>query len=128
MKQAIIMVDFAYQEPLTDPLSVEDVKTFEAKGPWRTKSGGELAVLFALGNDFVEEVFRYEAEELENVPEDIRGLRAYTVTGLAQGSPIAGREFHRIRKEVFVCLKGGMDARIEDVYGNIRMFKLDPKT
>lgn len=48
--------------------TVHSVVEFHAKGPWKTKSGGELSVAFALPIDTIlSQYFRYAASELARV-------------------------------------------------------------
>ncbi|MFH1098413.1 MAG: WxcM-like domain-containing protein [Candidatus Uhrbacteria bacterium] len=100
-----------------------DIRTFTSVGPWTAKSGGELTVLFALPWDTLAAFFRYDNNELSNVPGDIRGLRCYRVKNVPDGG-IGGMEFHRIREEIIVCLRGAFTLECEDIKGRRRRFRL----
>ncbi len=97
--------------------TVEQVHLIEARGPWLTKSGGDLMVSLALPLEQISMGFlNYDLEELSRIPEDIRGLRIYTVRGLSTGR-IGGTEFHRIRQEYIQVLEGATSWEFEDLYG-----------
>lgn len=85
--------------------SINDIETFSIRGPWLTKSGGELDVLFALSHSQLENFFKYSKEELSVTNEEIRGLRGYRVSKLQKGL-IGGNEWHRIKKELVIVTKG----------------------
>lgn len=106
---------------------ISDVKTLWARGPWKTKSNGELMVNFALGNVGAQLFFRYDEKELKNIPMDIRGLRVYTVRGLPKGG-IGGTEFHKVRQEVVFALEGSVEWECEDLAGNKKRIILTPQT
>lgn len=109
-----------------DVPTVEDIRVVETCGPWETKSGGQLEVLFALSlNEVWVKCFGYRDEELDRIPKDIRGLRAYIVRGLPEGG-IGGKEFHRIREELVFVLAGSMLWVCEDLFGGRKEFILDP--
>ena len=93
---------------------------------FKTKSGGTLAVLFALPFDLVKNFFDYDHDELAKIPEDIRGLRSYRVEGLPAGQ-IGGTEFHRIRQEIVFGLGGRVRWECRDLFGEIREFILTPE-
>ena len=96
--------------------TVHDVRNLPVRGPWDTKSGGHLHVLFALPLGTVQERhFNYRPEELKDIP-DIRGLRIYTVGDLSKGK-IGGNEWHRIREEMVFVLKGSVRWMCEDAIG-----------
>ena len=104
--------------------SVHDIEIIKGKGPWDTKSGGELNVLFGLSHDTLHLKFlTYNQEELRGIPYDIRGLRAYTVEGL-QRNKIGANEWHKLRNELVFTIKGVMSWRCEDLHGEVRKFKL----
>lgn len=105
--------------------SVQDVQIIESRGPWDTKSGGKLMVMFGMPFGTVRnKYFHYKSEELDRVPTDIRGLRAYTVYDLPQGK-IGGAEWHRIREEMVFVLNGSLKWTCEDLYGGQKDFILD---
>ena len=115
---------FAQQKPENNPSTVFDAKELVIKGPWKTKSDAELFMLFALPYADVLDYFRYDENELKNIPEDIRGLRNYSVRGLKKGS-IGGTEFHRIRKEIILGLDGTVRIELEDMLGNKKNFEVN---
>lgn len=105
--------------------TVDDVQIFETRGPWDTKSGGKLNVLFAMPLATLKDrYFQYENTELDLIPGDIRGLRAYTVRDLPNGR-IGGTEWHRIREEIVFALEGSVRWMCEDLLGGQREFILD---
>lgn len=107
---------------------VDDVQIFETRGPWDTKSGGKLNVLFAMPLTTVQDRYlRYEKAELDLMPSDIRGLRAYTVRDLPN-ERIGGSEWHRIREEIVFVLEGSVLWMCEDILGNQRDIILDTGT
>lgn len=109
--------------------TVDDVRFMPQRGPWETKSRGQLMVTLALPIPVLNTHFLfYDPEELASVlPFDIRGLRLYTVRGLPENS-IGGTEFHRIREEMVFVLDGLVLWTCEDLAGNIRELLLDPTT
>jgi hypothetical protein len=117
-------LQFACEKPSSDPVGIEYIMEIEARGPWKTKSDAELKVLFAMPYEKLLEFLKYDENELRQLPENIRGLRSYSVKGLRKGS-LGGMEFHRIRKELLFGLEGVVDVECEDVYENKRRFRLD---
>ena len=112
---------------IRNPSRVDKIQVLDARGPWQTKSGGKLMVAFTLPFDVVQQrYFAYDQEELKKVPEDIRGLRIYTVRDLPQG-PIGGTEFHRIREEIIYGLEGKIKMECEDLFGGKKKFILTPE-
>jgi len=106
--------------------TVNDVQIIKTRGPWNTKSGGKLNVVFAIPLATVQDRFlHYEAAELRRVPGDIRGLRAYTVHDLPNGR-IGGTEWHRIREEMVFALEGSVRWVCEDLLGGKKDLLLDP--
>lgn len=106
-------------------LTVDDVQIFETRGPWDTKSGGKLNVLFAIPLATVQgRYFNYKNTELDLIPSDIRGLRAYTVRDLPN-ERIGGAEWHKIREEIVFALDGSVLWMCEDIFGNQRDIVLD---
>jgi len=98
--------------------TVEDIVVIEGKGPWGTKSGGKLNVLFGLPLGLLQEkFFDYNKTELEAVPTDIRGLRSYVVSGLTKGA-VGANEWHKLRNEIVFAAKGRFRWSCEDVHGN----------
>jgi hypothetical protein len=100
-----------------NPATISDIEVYTPKGPWGTKSGGNLFVLAALSAKRLKEgFFRYDPRELAEIPEDIRGLRLYSVQNLLKGR-IGGGEFHRIRREILFCLEGEVLWTCNDLFG-----------
>lgn len=98
--------------------SVHEVRTLTSRGPWPTKSGAELSVLFALPlGEALEVFFRYSPEELGRVSQDIRGLRFYQVRGIPKNR-VGGTEFHRLREEIIFVLRGRVHLVFEDLLGH----------
>lgn len=119
----------------------------EITGPWKTKSGGELRVLFfvpysnlaaiktdalspvkslfKIGPQIASTYFLYEKAQLEKIQQDIRGYRSYTVRGLKDGS-VGAMEFHMLRKELLFVLGGSAEIEVEDVYGGKKTFTINP--
>ena len=107
-------------------VNVSAVKEMEALGPWESKSGGKLMVNLAFSlRTLKNRYFDYKKSELDRIPEDIRGLRIYTVRELPKNK-IGGTEFHRIREEIVFGLEGTVEWECEDVYGNKKNFVLTP--
>lgn len=108
--------------------TIEDVKEINGRGPWSTKSDGQLTVLFTLPfNQLAGRFLHYDVSELGKIPPefDIRGLRIYSVQNVPAGN-IGGTEFHRIREEIVFCLEGRMIWTCEDLRGETRSFRLKP--
>ncbi len=110
--------------PSRDPKSVAAVTAVERRGPWVSKSGGDLHLLLALPMQGIENFLSYDAEEIARLPEDIRGLRMYSVTKVPSGSE-GGGHYHRLRKEIFYPISGVFEVRCEDVWGSKASFLLD---
>ena len=92
---------------------------FLPAGPWSSKSGGSLEVIYSSAlalPAMMAEFFDYSLEELALVQTDIRGFRLYTVTGIPKGG-VGGREFHRLRHELFFTLSGALQVCCEDMMG-----------
>ncbi|MBN2459602.1 WxcM-like domain-containing protein [Candidatus Woesearchaeota archaeon] len=118
--------EFASAKPSYRAPSIDDIASIGTRGPWKTKSGGELNVLFAMPMHTVNDFLRYETDELKNyLPRDLRGLRQYHVKNLNIGKVGIG-EFHRLRKEMIFVLEGLIDFEFEDVYGGLERMRLDP--
>jgi len=104
--------------------TIEGVKVVNGAGPWDTKSGGKLSVLFQLPIAAVSDQYlHYDKTELGNIPEDIRGLRAYTVTDIPAGS-IGANEWHKNRHELVFALSGKVEWSCEDIHGNTKSIEL----
>lgn len=114
-------------KPENDVPKVEDVKDIERTGPWDTKSGGVLSVLFALPfDDLQNRYFHYEPSELAKLTGDIRGLRSYAVVGIPVAS-VGANEWHRVRNELVFATRGSFRWTSEDLYGNKKESILDSK-
>ncbi len=104
--------------------SINDIQLLDYKGPWNSKSGGQLHVMFAIPYDaVVGKYFNYDDALLRDIPQDIRGLRAYCVSGVAKGS-IGANEWHKVRHELVFSDKGSFRWTCEDAYGKKREFIL----
>lgn len=115
---------FASLPPFRIPAGVEKIQELHAKGPWTTKSEGELSVLFALSsNDAQLFLYDYDALELTRIKEDITGIRSYAVRNIPENK-IGGTEFHRIRQEILFGLEGSVELECEDVWRKKRNFLL----
>ena len=114
-------------KPIHRPATIAAVETLVARGPWATKSAAELMVLCAVPRFPLDRFFAYDKEELERIPEDIRGLRIYTVRGLPRGK-IGGTEFHRIRQEIVFGLEGAVRWTVTDLFGRRKELTLTPKS
>jgi dTDP-4-dehydrorhamnose 3,5-epimerase-like enzyme len=105
--------------------TVSAVQTIKSKGPWGTKSGGNLNVLFGFDiNTLNEKYFKYEKSEIERIPQEIRGLRSYSVSELEKDR-VGANEWHRIRNELVFMTEGSAEWICEDLYGNKKNYKLD---
>jgi oxalate decarboxylase/phosphoglucose isomerase-like protein (cupin superfamily) len=105
--------------------TVSDIRTVSRRGPWQTKSGGELGVFFGIPFNEINDVFfNYEVSELNNLQRDIRGLRAYEVRDIPKGN-LGANEWHRIRNELVFALDGKIRWSCEDVYGDNIEFVLN---
>lgn len=106
--------------------SIKDVRLLEGLGPWETKSGAKLHVLFSISiNSLNRRFFVYDQEELDSVGIDIRGLRSYVVEGIPKGR-IGANEWHRIRQEIVICRKGKVAWEFEDLGGEKMEISLGP--
>ena len=113
------------EKPDYSVATVADVRSIESHGPWDTKSGGKLNVLFELGNDVIQaDFFNYQTSELSKIPTDVRGLRLYQVSDLAEDS-VGAKEWHRVRNELVFVLKGSVKWICEDVYGGKKEYVID---
>jgi hypothetical protein len=98
--------------------TVNNTRVLRSKGPWPTKSNGQLNVLFSIGfTNLNEKFFHYEESELDKISPDIRGMRAYSVESL-QNKAIGANEWHRIRNELVFVIKGSVKWTCEDVSGH----------
>ena len=68
--------DFASQKPSYQAPTIQDIVSIGTMGPLKTRTDGELSVLFAMPMHVVNDFLKYETDELKNfLPKDIRGLR-----------------------------------------------------
>lgn len=100
--------------------TVNDIREILVRGPWKTKSDGELSVLMAFSQGELESYFKYEG----NMEPDIRGLRIYMITGLKEGKR-GGGGFHKIRQEIILCLHGLVKLEFRDLNGSEKMMMVD---
>lgn len=115
------------KKPYCNPPTVDQIHEMEIRGPWRTKSQGELNVIFALSmSELLGEYLSYDQQELDRLRRDIRGFRIYTVQNLSRNQ-IGANEFHRIRKEIVIGLEGRTRWTCEDLLGGKREFILTPQ-
>ena len=115
---------------MPEPARVSDVKVFETKGPWLTKSGGELTVLFSLPYDVLQQYLNFDNDEfvrLKDAGKDIRGLRSYVVSGISKGS-VGAQEWHKARAELVRALDGSASWECEDLMGGKQTFTLNNNT
>lgn len=105
--------------------SVDNVKEIYGNGPWHSKSGGELQVLFNLPFDVMRTFSSdYDPAELASIPTDIRGLRSYRVTGIPRGA-IGANEWHKLRRELVFATEGTVRWTCEDTAGRKKVITLD---
>lgn len=107
--------------PMRRPPAVADIRELRMTGPWPSKSGGMLSVPFALSHAWTTDFFDYDRAELDRIPIDIRGLRMFMLEDIPRGG-VGGGEFHRIRIEVAITVKGSVRWVCEDLYGGRREF------
>ena len=118
--------DFAWKKPYDNVPTLREARKLTTKGPWETKSGGELNVLLSFPINLIYAFLQYDKRELKNMPEgwDIRGFRKYSVRALPKGR-VGGGEFHRIRREIIIGLEGEVNFELEDINGNVRNHIID---
>lgn len=105
--------------------TINDVVIIPSCGPWKTKSNGQLNVLFGIEFTKINDnFFKYEESELNTIPIDIRGLRAYDVSALSKGS-VGANEWHRVRNELIFIINGSIKLTCIDTLGNQKEFILD---
>jgi dTDP-4-dehydrorhamnose 3,5-epimerase-like enzyme len=108
--------------------SVKEIRLLKGLGPWDTKSGAQLYVLFSIPlSDLNNRFFVYDQEELDSIGADIRGLRSYVVEGIPEGR-IGANEWHRVRHEIVICRKGKIVWEFEDLEGEKLEMSLEPGT
>lgn len=97
---------------------VADIQILPTRGPWNTKSDGLLTVLFHIPYaDILERFFAYNPNELNEIPQDIRGLRSYHVSQLKKGA-IGANEWHKVRHEIIFTPKGSIRLDCRDLSGD----------
>jgi hypothetical protein len=109
----------------SDPARVAEIPYYAYRGPWPSKSGGDLWLVAQFGLDFIQNFFNYDPHELERFAVDIRGYRQYIVTAIPDGS-LGGKHFHRVRQSIVQVLSGRIDFHFEDAYGDRRSVVLEP--
>ena len=119
--------EVGFIKPPGIPESIDKVEIMHIKGPWRTKSAGNLEVLFNMPAEFMRTLLTYDRRELSLLGRDIRGLRIYRIYGIP-GGQTGGGEFHRIRRELLFAMTGLAELVCEDLYGGRRAFILDGQT
>lgn len=118
-------------KPFEPKHGVDDIQVIDSRGPWTTKSGGNLNVLFGLPQDQVTKFLDYNNPEFDFTEKssghNIRGLRSYMVSDIPKGS-VGGKEWHKVRTE-FVTAIGGLAVwQCVDFNGKEREFILDGKS
>lgn len=103
--------------------TIDDVTFVEFKGPWRTKSDGELNVLLALTQAALKTFLHHESTDQS--PVDTHGLRIYKVSDLSKGS-VGANEWHRIRNEYTFVTKGVVSWRLQDKNNEYIEYTLTP--
>lgn len=106
---------------------ISQVKEIPIRGPWKTKSDGELNVLLAIGQEAFQQFITYDENELREINADIRGLRIYKVSGLKKGA-IGANEWHRIRNEYTFVTKGKIAWSVQDTTGAKSKYVLEPSS
>lgn len=96
--------------------TIDDIKVLKPRGPWASKSGGQLNVLFNMNRDEVESFLDYDNSSFADVAQDIRGLRTYTVSDIPKDS-IGGKEWHMVRTEFLHALSGAVVLECVDLDG-----------
>ena len=111
--------------------SVDDIKVYMRRGPWATKSGGELSVLFGMPADELDAFLDRGNPEFAAVKAqtgvDISGLRSYEVTGIAAGN-VGAMEWHKARTEYVRAVEGKALWLCMDSTGKTAEFILDATT
>ena len=102
-------------------LNLGSVQDIPQTGPWNTKSGGELRVLF----NFTKQ--QLEAFSNNGSSHVFAGLRSYRVTELAAQS-IGANEWHKHRTELVFVTKGLIEWECIDSTNNKVTTKLSPSS
>jgi hypothetical protein len=108
------------------PPSVADVRELRASGPWPSKSGGPLSVPISLSHAETLGFLDYDSAELARIGVDIRGLRVFFVSDAPVGG-VAGRQFHRVRREIEFVIRGRVRWHFEDLYGRTKEIVATPE-
>lgn len=101
--------------------TVKDIKHISTPGSWQTKSGGVLEIITRIEYDTLNKFLTYDPASLAMIEDDIRGLRAYKVSGISKGS-IGANEWHKVRNELFTVLRGSIRWTCTDHLGNTSSF------
>ena len=104
--------------------TVDDIVVVNREGPWHSKSGGRLEVFLALPRGTLEKFLDYSNPAFDAIPEDIRGLRTYTVSDVPKGS-VGAKEWHKARTEFLTVTRGSVILDCVDMNGNEREFTLN---
>lgn len=104
--------------------TVGEVRSIDVRGPWATKSGGELQVLFSLPVTALEAFLDFDNSAFSDFSQDVRGLRSYVVKGINKGG-IGAKEVHLARTELVTALNGRASWVCSDLLGNEKSFTLD---
>src|SRR5262245_18807032 len=108
------------------PPTVADVRELRTSGPWPSKSGGPLNVPISLSHAEAIGFLDYDPAELARVGVDIRGLRVFYLSDAPVGG-VAGRQFHRVRREIEFVIRGRVRWQFEDLYGATREIVASPE-
>lgn len=104
--------------------TVNEIRSIDARGPWTTKSGGELKVLFSLPAASLKDFLDFDNPVFSDFDQDIRGIRSYVVSGIAKDS-VGANEVHLARTELVTALNGRASWVCCDLLGNKKSFILD---
>lgn len=104
--------------------TIHDITLIESVGQWDTKSGGVLKVNLTLPQAALSTFLDYENPAFDEVNENIRGLRVYTISRIPKGR-IGGMEWHQIRTEYVRVLSGRVIMECMDMDGDEHRFVLD---
>jgi len=103
--------------------SIDDVIKIYPKGPWTTKSKGQLTVLFSLDFHRLKKFISSTENNRVDGVTDISGLRMYSVDKLAKGSQGAN-EWHKVRTELVFATKGSVSWNVVDRSGDEKRYVL----
>lgn len=114
--------------PTYNPFSVDDAVVYESdKGPWSTKSGGQMHVIMAFDEAILKLLLVTEPEELLYAPKVKLGFRAFHTKGI-EAKTEGGKHYHRIKREFICASNGALEFLLEDVYGGKKIIILDQNT